>query len=558
LKILEIDYLKQQVEELIVQYKIKEFDFSKHENRKKIASGGFSFVYSIVFEGNLYALKCINNNMGCNAFKLLKREIKLLHNVNHPSVIKFYGISRAQIENAEEITQRPTLDIILDELTKLQANKIEFITNIINEQWINKQWIKRYFLNRGGNIKGSNFVIGRTIVLGDNGVLKIDKIRQSIPIIYFPKRKNRIETEYNNVYIHIPVLTLHYECDATSEFIQDIREALNISDTTVKIKMLEEKFNSYGEYVAASMTIGGVITIKNWSEIDNACKSRLKAYLQLSIDHAKGLRLKNFENMPIDDLNMFVNSKSIQTAGDLYNWVRDLHNDNSKCLEIISYEKFKPTFKLLPEDLIQKIFEYSKVQYLDESELISKIRSQYDMTKGLEWITSSELPLCICDWVQDNLLQHGIILLRSKLGRAKKAALKFLKEPKITPINKITIILTQPKTHQETYLLENGIILKKEDRLELDKIPFTEHSSMFNIPFEDFTNSKRLSSNAIYCQIIFHTMKLSFDMSDVEYSQEFLNAVTSAHQDSESSKNLYKLFGNDYGQLLPRTFTLGG
>ncbi|KAF0381914.1 kinase-like protein [Gigaspora margarita] len=646
----QIDYLKQQAEELIVQLKIKEFDFSKLENREKIASGGFSFVYSIVFEGNLYALKCIN-----------KMWIKLLRNVNHPNVIKFYGISRAQIENAEDITlvlqlanggnlrdhlakkqqmglykiswieliqiamnitnglnylhdndiihqdlhsknilindgnalisdfgnsqnlndpfsldgsvmvgitpyidpqcftletevkrdkisdiyslgvlfweltsgippfsnfrsnqyilsrliveglresivrntpldytdlykqcwsfeknQRPTLDIVLNKLKKLQTKKIEFITNIIKEQRINKQWIKHFFLNR------------------------------------------------------------------------DIREALDISDTAEKIKILEEKFNSYGEYVAVSVTVGGIITIKNWSEIDDESKSRLKVYLQLSIDYAKGLRLKNFENMPIDDLHMFVNSKSIQTAGDLYKWVRDLHNDNSKCLEIISYEKFKPTFQLLPEDLIKKIFEYSNVQYLDESKLISKLQSQYDKTKGLEWISSSELPLCIFDWVQDYLLQHGIILLRSKPARAKKAAIKLLKEPKITPINKITIILTQPKTHQEAYLLENGMILKEEDNLEFDKIPFTEHSSMFNIPFEDFTNSNRLSSNAIYCQIIFHTIKLSFDVSDIEYSQEFLNAVNSARQDSESSNILCKLFGNDYGQLLPRTFTLGG
>ncbi|CAG8485457.1 711_t:CDS:2, partial [Scutellospora calospora] len=140
------------------------------------------------------------------------------------------------------------------------------------------------------------------------------------------------------------------------------------------------------------------------------------------------------------------------------------------------------------------------------------------------WITSPKPPLklYLCDWVQDNLLQYGVILQRSKLGQA--------------------------------YLFENGIILKKEDKLELDKIPFTEDSSTFGIPLKDFKNSKNQHSKTIYCQIIFQTVKITFDLQEIKYLKEFLNAKSFELSNNDSSKNLCKLFG----YLLPRTFTLGG
>ncbi|CAG8746269.1 15575_t:CDS:2 [Gigaspora margarita] len=423
------------------------------------------------------------------------------------------------------------MKIAKDELKKLQTTDIVSITHVINEQWI-----KCFSLNKGRNLNRNKFVIGKGIILGDDGELKIEKIRQSIPIIYFPKGKNGLQTEHNNAYIHIPDLALHYECNTTSEFIQNIREVINISDTAEKFKKLGEIFNYYGEYIVTSVIVGGIITIKNWSEINNKNKSRLKAYLQLGIDYAKGIRLKNFENTPIDDLHVFVNSKNLQNAGNLYKWIKDLHNSKD-LLEIISYETFKPSFQLLPEDLIKKIHEFYNVQYTDEAELISRIQTQYDKKIFPEWITSSEF--------------HYIYMTGFKI-------IYYNTEPKIIQIDKITIILMQPKTRQEVYLFENGFILKKEDELELNNIPFIEHRSTNNIPLEDFENSKEQFSNAIYCQIIFNTIKISFDTSDVEYLREFLNSITSAHQDSESSRNLCKLFGNDYGYLLPRTFTLGG
>ncbi|CAG8790030.1 9253_t:CDS:1, partial [Racocetra fulgida] len=55
------------------QFNIKEFDSVQCENRKIIAHGGFSHVYSIVFQGKSYALKRLNKNDN-EASKLLKRE----------------------------------------------------------------------------------------------------------------------------------------------------------------------------------------------------------------------------------------------------------------------------------------------------------------------------------------------------------------------------------------------------------------------------------------------------------------------------------------------------
>ncbi|CAG8693024.1 4557_t:CDS:2, partial [Racocetra persica] len=573
-----------QVEKLLTKFNIEEFNYSQCKNRKLIGRGGFSLVYSIVYHEKSYALKCLNNNLGYDdkSVKLLERELRL-HKIDHPNVIKFHGITRAleigkglrekTIDNTPsnyvnlynkcwsfEPSQRPSLEFVLNELETLQT---EDVTHIEHELFIDQ-----FDLNKGRNYINQDLVLETDSVVGNNGNLKKEKINLPIPIIYLPKETG-IETQYNDVQIHIPILTLHYQCDATKEFVQDIRDAIEHLDSTERSRVLEEKFNDYGNYLVTSATVGGIITIKNWSEIDDANRSRLKTYLQWSIEYAKGIRLKNFEDALIDDLNVYINSKKVQNAGDLFRWIKDLYN--YECLEIISYEKFKPTYQLLPEDLVQKTLEYSNIQHIDESELISRTHSQYDKKSVLEWVTSSKLPLMlssklplmlyICDWIQDYSLNYGIILQRSKLGRAKKSAFKFLREPKITQINKITIILTQPKTRQEAYLLENGIILKEEDGIELDKIPFTEHNLIPDIPLENFKNTKKQFSNAIYCQIIFHTIKISFDLSDIKYLPEFLNAVDSTLQDQNEpskSETLRKLFGEDYGHLLPKTLTLGG
>ncbi|KAF0449995.1 chitin synthase regulatory factor chr2 [Gigaspora margarita] len=430
---------------------------------------------------------------------------------------------------------------------RLQQLKIEFV-NLFN-------------LNKGRNYNNNDFVNGEGTILRNDGGLKLQKIIHSSPIIYFSKKSFELESENDYIRINIPICTVQYQSEATDEFILDIKNILSISDENKKQEMLKKKLNNYGDYVVTEVVIGGAITIKNWSKIDDANKSRLKTYLQWGIDYAKGKKLEIFEDVPLDGLPplpSFKTSETMKCVGDLYSWIKNLYN--YKNLEIISYEKFKPSYQSLPVDLIQQILECSNLQHLSRfgSTLVPHMPPQYDSKDVIEWIKSPKPPseLYMRDWIQNNLLQHGVLLQSSKLGHAVKPALKFLMEPKIIPMNKVTILISQPKTPQAAYLLENGIILKK-DELELDNIPFSGYSSLLNRPLEDFSNSKKYSEK-IYCQITFHALKISFDTSNIKCLQQFSNAVNSALESYEPYKNLCTLFGNDYGHLLPRTITLGG
>ncbi|CAG8448422.1 9061_t:CDS:2 [Dentiscutata erythropus] len=392
------------------------------------------------------------------------------------------------------------------------------------------EFVNHFSLNKGRNYNKYDFVHGEGIILRDDGELKVQKTFQSSPIIYFSKKGSvtsdvamEVEPEKDYIRINIPICTVQYQI--------------------------------------TEIVIGGAITIKNWSKIDDTNKSRLKTYFQWGIDYAKGKRLEIFEDVLLDGLPplpSFEASETMKSVGDLYAWLKNLYS--YKNLEIISYENFKPSYQSLPDDLIQQIFECSNLQHLSKScsALVPHIPSQYDSKDALEWIKMTKPPseLYMRDCIQNNLLQHGILLQCSKLGHGIKPALKFLMEPKITPMNKVTILISQPKTLQAVYLLENGVILK-EDELELDSIPFSEYSSLLNRPLEDFNNSKNYSEK-IYCQIIFHALKISFDPSSIKCLEQFSDAVNSALESYEPFKGLCKLFGNDYGHLLPRTFTLGG
>ncbi|CAG8494735.1 17998_t:CDS:2 [Cetraspora pellucida] len=393
-------------------------------------------------------------------------------------------------------------------------------------------------VQKGKNYVKYDCVHGEGIILRDDGELKIQKVIRSTPIIYYSKKSSvfsditmDVEPENDYIRIHFPICTVQYQSEATDEFILDIK--------------------------ITEAILGGAITIKNWSKIDNASKSRLKSYIQWGIDYAKGKKLNVFENVSLDGLPplpSYEASEPMKCVGDLYNWLNDLYRYRN--LEIISYEKIKPSYQSLPNDLIQKIYQCSSLHLSKSySSLVPQIPSQYDCKDFLEWIKSPPLELYMRDWIQNNLLQHGVLLQRSKLGHGTKPALKFLREPEITQINKVTILISQPQTLQEAYLLENGIILKN-DELELDKIPFAEYGSSLDRPLVDFKNSE--CSEKVYCQIIFHAVKISFDPSSIKYLKEFSDTVDSALETHDPFKNLCTLFGNDYGHLLPRTFTLGG
>ncbi|CAG8505052.1 141_t:CDS:2 [Racocetra persica] len=466
--------------------------------------------------------------------------------------------------------RRPNCAYILDELnaqkTTIKSHRLSDPNSKYGKlQQLRIEFINLFSLNKGKNCREYDFVHGEGIILRDDGELKIQKTIQSTPIIYFSKKGSvfsdiimDVEPENDYMRIHFPICTVQYQSEATDEFILDIKNTMSIPDKSKKLEMLKKKLNSYGDYIVTEAILGGAITIKNWSKIDDAYKSRLKSYIKWGIDYAKGKKLNVFENVSLDGLPplpSFEASEPMKCVGDLYNWLKDLYR--YKNLEIISYEKIKPSYQSLPNDLIQQIHQCSSPHLSKTySSLVPQIPSQYDSKDVLEWIKSSKPPLELYmrDWIHNNLLQHGVLLQRSKLGHGTKPALKFLKEPEITPINKVTILISQPQTLQEAYLLENGIILK--DELELDSIPFAEYNSSLDRPLVEFKNSK--CSDKVYCQVIFHAVKISFDPSSIKYLQQFSDAVGSTLETHEPFNNLCTLFGNDYGHLLSRIFTLGG
>ncbi|CAG8460434.1 9562_t:CDS:2, partial [Racocetra fulgida] len=429
--------------------------------------------------------------------------------------------------------RRPNYAYILDELnaqkTAIKSHRLSDPNSKYGKlQQLRIEFINLFSLNKGKNCREYNFVHGEGIILRDDGELKIQKTIQSTPIIYFSKKGSvfsditmDVEPENDYIRIHFPICTVQYQSEATDEFIIDIKNTMSIPDINKKLEMLKKKLNNYGDYIVTEAILGGAITIKNWSKIDDAYKSRLKSYIQWGIDYAKGKKLNVFENVSLDGLPplpSFDASEPMKCVGDLYNWLKDLYRN--KNLEIISYEKIKPSYQSLPNDLIQQIHQCSSLHLSKYySSLVPQIPFQYDSKDVLEWIKSSKLPLELYmrDWIQNNLLQHGVLL-------------------------------------QQAYLLENGIILK--DELELDNIPFAEYNSSLDRPLVDFKNSK--CSDKVYCQVIFHAVKISFDPSSIKYLQQFSDAVDSTLETHEPFKNLCTLFGNDYGHLLSRTFTLGG
>ncbi|CAG8755949.1 31037_t:CDS:2 [Gigaspora margarita] len=417
-------------------------------------------------------------------------------------------------------------------------------------------FISHFALNKGKNVDGFDFCQGRGSIMRNIGDIKTNKIHMRPPIIYIPNKKvspwtclrnsslftNQIDIKISkddSVRIHIPIVTVQYTCKAASEFIQDIRSALNTSDPSENKRKLEMTFNYYGNYVVTKATLGGAITIKDWSKIPDESKSYLMCYIQWGIDYVKGNALNVFEDVVLDKLPRLETSSNIKSIGDLYTWFKILYD--CKFAEILSYDEFIPSYELLPEELqkqLQNVIGFKPVKK-PPNILIPKISTAYDAHDINEWIALEPLHnLHLCNWVYNNALQHGVIFQRSKLIRGQKAAFKFLKEPKITKVNELIVILSQPKTDQEAYMFENGIILNEKDGLELDKIPFTEYNSTFNVPLEDFRYSKHQHSNAIYCQVIFNAIKISFDQSDIKQLQEFTDAINSEFRSKESFKNL--------------------
>ncbi|CAG8672274.1 1645_t:CDS:2, partial [Cetraspora pellucida] len=76
---------------------VKHYEYSDFKEVKCIGNGSFTLVYSCIFQEEKYAFKELNNNyLGDNKIKKILSELKL---VNHPNIIKFYGISKSPQNN---------------------------------------------------------------------------------------------------------------------------------------------------------------------------------------------------------------------------------------------------------------------------------------------------------------------------------------------------------------------------------------------------------------------------------------------------------------------------
>ncbi|CAG8475495.1 20441_t:CDS:2 [Racocetra persica] len=519
--------------------------------------------------------------------------LQYLHNQNiilselHPKNIvmcegipKFTNLRMPQVRSKEEFTfskysppeafkPKPKsidLELSLDYETLLKQKKMK------------TEFVRIFALNRGRNLNGFDFNRAEGIILDDNGDAKVLKSELSTPVVYnslstdsiwdnlrstslfTSNRENQeLNNDNNQVQIHVPVSTVEYTSAASDKFIKDVENALEISDKTEQKKMLEKCFNYYGNYVVKKFTLGGVITIGNWLNASNKEKSYLKSYIQWGIDCGKGKATEIFEDVPLDTIPPLQTDGEMDTLGDLYNWFKSLYGlDFAK---VIAYGKIIPSYKLLPDILQKKLLEISGCDPVEalEGELIPNVPIHYERKELVSWITlKPPLELFLLDFVHNNSLQYGVILQKSDLGHAKKAAFKFLRIPTVTEIRKVTLSLTETQNRQDAYLLENGIVLKDEDKLDLDNIPYAEYSSVLHHPLEDFKSAKNQPFQAIYCQITVHMAKLSFNLADIKSLQEYSNSVNTALQSNEPFKSICKIFGDDYGHLLSRTLTVGG
>ncbi|CAG8459406.1 18392_t:CDS:2 [Gigaspora rosea] len=373
---------------------------------------------------------------------------------------------------------------------------------ILKKMQIKKEFINHFAFNRGRNIKEFDFIRAEGAILYDDGNPKIRKVSMDSPIVYIPLS---VESTWNQ------------------------------------------------------LTTTSAITIRDWLDVSEDSKAYLKKYIQWAIDYGKGRAAEIFEDVPLDKIPPLDTNSEMDTIGDLYIWFKGLYNN--EFADVISYNKLIPSYRLLPDNLQQELFNTTGSQpaKVPDGELVPNIPEKYvkkELVKFVESVPNFELFLW--DFVHNNSLQHGVTLHQSSLGHGKKAAFKFLKVPTVTEIKTVTLRLVQPQNRQEAYLLENGIIFKEWDKFNLEGIPFAEYSSILSRPLEDFKSAKDQPSHAIYCQIIVNMAKLSFNLTDIKSLQEYSNSVNIALKSNEPFKNLCKIFGNDYGHLLPRTFTIGG
>ncbi|CAG8766831.1 8895_t:CDS:2, partial [Racocetra persica] len=466
----------------------------------------------------------------------------------------------------------------VNDLDEMEAGHLLNFDLLEQEAERKRLFVKRFGLTKGRNRDGFDFAPGKKHILYDNGGFNSKKIEHFTPIIYLAKiniepwgflnrftlfshKDKTVPYGADIIRIHIPIGEVEYDGCLSDEFIHEIKDALNLSNVDEKRLKLDEIFNEYGNYVITKFTIGGAIMI-NTQDINDESLLRFQVYLNWGISFAKGETQAIFENGSLEGFPRFETfpSRSMENVSDLYRWLKDLHE--CKDVELILYKEYKPFYELLDNNLKEKIFECFALTPVDEPLpiLIPQLPPEFKQKTFSEWMSLSNLSLLpyVRDWIEELSLRYGVLLQHSKLQHGKTVAFKFLKEPEITPINKLIILLAQPKNQQEAYLLDNGIDLKMADELNISETPFIDFNSSLNYPAKDLKNSKKKSSKRVFCQIIFQAARLSFVLPYVKPSEPYIEAVDEAIESCQPYKNLSELFNNDFGHLLPKTVVIGG
>ncbi|CAG8466578.1 12488_t:CDS:10, partial [Cetraspora pellucida] len=86
-----IEY-SEQLEKNLEGFGITKFDYPQFTDIKVIGIGASATVFSSTYQGNKYALKSLNNNINLdkNGSEMIKHELRLLYQLNHPNIVKFY------------------------------------------------------------------------------------------------------------------------------------------------------------------------------------------------------------------------------------------------------------------------------------------------------------------------------------------------------------------------------------------------------------------------------------------------------------------------------------
>ncbi|RIB17268.1 kinase-like domain-containing protein [Gigaspora rosea] len=134
---------------------IESFDYLQFSDFRLIARSENARVYSAIFQGKKYAIKCLYNNMKRDdtEFKSFIRELKPLSMIDHPNIVKFYSTSNVN-DNVILVLQHANegnLQVYLlrkrrDNLYKIFWNElIRIAMEIVNRGtpvYINPQYLK--------------------------------------------------------------------------------------------------------------------------------------------------------------------------------------------------------------------------------------------------------------------------------------------------------------------------------------------------------------------------------------------------------------------------------